>query len=106
MPSTKPAPQAPTLTHDEVCAAIAVLEAKVQFLMNAQFFESRAAARDVDDLRAAVVATPKREWLTVAEAAIEIGRTPQAVRARCRDRKIGVKVKGVWQIDRAKLSQN
>lgn len=52
-------------------------------------------------------AAPAREWLTVEQAAGLLHRTPAAVRARCRMRGIGVKVRGAWRIDKAALlSQN
>jgi hypothetical protein len=44
-----------------------------------------------------------REWLTATEAASLICRSPQAVRKRCRTHKIGVRVNGRWQINRAQL---
>jgi hypothetical protein len=48
-----------------------------------------------------------REWLSVEEAAALLCRSPQAVRARCRTRKIGAKIAGKWRIPRDQLfSQN
>lgn len=66
----------------------------------------RKEMRSMRDLieRVVVPAPVEREWLTVEEAAQLIHRTAQAVRARCRTRKkLGVKVDGSWQIDRAQL---
>jgi hypothetical protein len=52
-----------------------------------------------------VVAPPssERSWLSIDEAAALVNRTPQAVRLRCRINKIGLKVNGVWRVDRARL---
>jgi hypothetical protein len=52
-----------------------------------------------------VVAPPSSEpsWLSIDEAAALVNRTPQAVRLRCRINKIGLKVNGVWRVDRARL---
>jgi hypothetical protein len=47
--------------------------------------------------------SPERSWLSIEEAAALVNRTPQAVRLRCRVNKIGLKVDGVWRVDRAKL---
>jgi hypothetical protein len=48
--------------------------------------------------------SPERDWVTVAEAANLVGRTPAAIRARCRTRGIGVKADGgAWRIDRVRL---
>jgi hypothetical protein len=47
--------------------------------------------------------SPERGWVTVDEAAALIGRTPAAVRKQCRINKIGLKVDGVWRVDRARL---
>jgi hypothetical protein len=46
---------------------------------------------------------PVREWVTVDEAAALVHRTPQAIRARCRSRRIGIKIGRSWRIDRAQL---
>jgi hypothetical protein len=51
--------------------------------------------------------SPERDWLSIDQAAELVGRTPQAVRLRCRVNKIGHKLNGEWRVDRARLlSQN
>ncbi len=61
-----------------------------------------AEVRQLREIVERLVPRP-REWLTVAEAAQLVGRTPAAIRARARVRPIGVKADGVWKIDRAAL---
>ena len=60
---------------------------------------------EVRELRAMIARLlPKpREWITCEEAARLVGRTPAAIRARCRVRPIGVKADGIWKVDRAAL---
>ena len=60
---------------------------------------------EVRELRAMIARLlPKpREWITCEEAARLVGRTPAAIRARCRVRPIGVKVDGTWRVDRVAL---
>ena len=62
---------------------------------------------EVRELRALVerlVLQPvPREWLSVEEAARLAGRSPQAIRARCRRRGIDVKINNIWHIDRSAI---
>jgi hypothetical protein len=46
---------------------------------------------------------PARQWLTIEQATALAGRSPQAVRGWCRTQRIGVLVKGQWQVDRVHL---
>jgi hypothetical protein len=49
--------------------------------------------------------SPPREWLSIEEAATLVGRSPQCVRGWCRIYKVGVRVRGQWQVDRRCLRQ-
>ena len=61
-----------------------------------------AALRELIEQRLPAPLAP-REWLSVEQAAALALRSPQCIRAWCRDRRIGTKVRGVWQIDRAQM---
>jgi hypothetical protein len=68
-------------------------------------FTELAAVRALLE-RLVVQPQPAREWLTIEQAASLLGRSPQAVRFRCR-RGLGVKISGKWRISRDQLfSQN
>jgi hypothetical protein len=69
-------------------------------------YEEVTALRELVE-RLVQPAAPEREWLSIEEAATLLCRSPQAVRARCRSRKIGAKIAGKWRIPRDQLfSQN
>jgi hypothetical protein len=61
--------------------------------------------RDLPALVERFVAQPQPalEWVTVSEAARLTFRIEAAIRKRCRTHRIGVRVNGRWQIDRAWL---
>ena len=81
-----------TRSSVDVGCALATLEAKVDRLVAL-----------VEQLVVRPRPPPERAWVTVDEAAALVGRTPAAVRKRCRASKIGHKVDGAWRIDRARL---
>jgi hypothetical protein len=51
----------------------------------------------------ALQTTPARQWLSVEESAKLAEKTEQCVRGWCAVYRIGVQVKGRWQVDRAGL---
>lgn len=58
--------------------------------------------RSVRELLEQLVSQPQpRTWVTIDEAAALLHRTPQAIRARCRSRRIGIKIGRSWRIDKA-----
>jgi len=74
------------------------------------FAELAATNAKIDRLTALVEQTvvspppsPEQGWVSVEQAAALIGRTPQAVRKRCRSNKIGLKIDGAWRVDPARL---
>lgn len=83
---------------------LAEVEAKVEFLLNAQVCDLTNTVKDLNDLRRAVTAEAPREWLTVEEASQRVGRSTVTVRSWCKHDKIGTRIgRGPWRINPAQL---